>query len=190
MKQKVKRITITVLVTLLSGLVIQPLSVSSSLIASDIKNLKAQETWINVFLPTYATVTLKQGKGNRDGKLTDINAQSQQIQLSKSGRNLLIKISDVEQIILEKEVIFIERQNIVIRGDNSAKGKPETWTESIQHFKLKNAQKGHAAIKLTSLSKDKIEAIQEVEKEPYTDYVVREIRFSSPEKIAVTVVPY
>jgi hypothetical protein len=146
---------------------------------------KVQETdntTIPVALPVNAKVQLKTGITLGKAKVTGFDAKQQTLTLEEES----IPLTKIEKVIFDdKALAYRSDGKIVIRGEDTAKGKPSTWSVLLSAFKLNDSKLGQAQVNLIGVPD--LKGIRSVAKNSV--YVVNEIQFQPTGKMTITVTP-
>jgi hypothetical protein len=144
---------------------------------------QAQTQVVPVVFPCLARVVLKSG-GSKSGRLTDVDAKSQQLTLSRGRQSEPIAIAQIEKVTFYPNCDTLVPDNprsheigIMIRGDK------RTWSNiPLNNLKIRDGDKGRAEINLPPGVDSK------VSKERLAVYVIQELSFVTGNKVTLGVV--
>jgi hypothetical protein len=149
---------------------------------------KVQETdntTIPVALPVNAKVQLKTGITLGKAKVTGFDAKQQTLTLEEES----IPLAQIEKVTFDDKALAYQSDGkIVLRGEDTAKAKPSTWSVLLSAFQLKDPKLGQALVNLAGIIEPKqLRGIQSVAKNSV--YLVDEIQFQPTGKMTITVIP-
>lgn len=145
----------------------------------------AQDEAISVELPESATIWLKDGS-SRTGKLAGLDKQN--VVIADTSKPLSVK--QIDRVEFQGEVWVVDRDGTKrrIRGEDLASRKPKTWQNvPLTEFQLQNPP-NTAKLKLAKiLGENEFKDLLAISRNSL--FVMQEIRFESPEKLAIQVKP-
>ena len=180
-----KIMTITSLIGL-TGLVGNPLAVQSRPLLTVAQGTKAGSQ-IPVFLPDDVKVKLK-GGASLSGRVTDFDSKMKKVTIKNGSDSKPVAIKDIDVVLFQGKVILRNNKEIVIRGDDSQQSPNQNgkvFKEPLQNFQIVDATKGEARVTITnSLERKGVQSVAQ-----NSSYVVKEIRFGSPDQIQIRATP-
>ena len=142
---------------------------------------------IPVFLPDDVKVKLK-GGASLSGRVTDFDSKAKKVTITNGSDSKPVAIKDIDVVLFQGKVILRNNKAIVIRGDDSQKSPNQngkTFKEPLKNFQIVDATKGEARVTITnSLERKGVQSVAQ-----NSSYVVKEIRFSSPDQIQIRATP-
>lgn len=145
-----------------------------------IQTAQVQAQVVPVVLPCLARVVLKSG-GLKSGRLTGVDAKSQQLTLSRGRQSEPITITQIEKIQFYQDCDTSVPDNS--RSLPPIRGEKRTWAGvPLGNLRIQNAKKGRAEVSLPSGVDSRISNDQG------TVYVIEELFFATGNKVNMGIV--
>ena len=199
MKRKTLSFLVVALFTGTAGMAAQVNAASQEVQKQNLRSVQAQANAsapIPVALPTKAQIEMK-GGGIRDGRVLQIDEKQQKVLIEGGQQKLSIPLGQIDKIVFPKTAEFYLTNGApVVRGDRTAKGRPETWRGiPMNAFRLLDPNKGQADVKLESvLSRDKLDSLRSVlvgDGKNKRQFVVDQMQFDVQKKtMTIAATPY
>lgn len=199
MKRKTLSFLVVALFTVTAGMAAQVNAASQEVQKQNLRSVQAQANAsapIPLALPTQAEIVMKGGE-KRDGRVVQIDEKEQKVLIQGGQEKRPISLGQIDKIVFPKSaVVYYSNGGPVLRGDGTAKGRPETWRGiPINAFRLLDPNKGQAEVKLESvLSLDKLDSIRSVvvgDGKNKRQFVVDEMQFDVQKKtMTIAATPY
>lgn len=121
------------------------------------QTVQTQMQTLSVLMPSYVRVSLTDGS-SLSGRLTEFDAQAQQLTLSLGTRSRSVSFTQIEKVSFHttKESSVSGTGRLTIRGES------RTWSGvPTSHFRILNDSQGEAEVKLPSGTDSRIESDQD-----------------------------
>jgi len=199
MKRKTLSFLVVALFTGTAGMAAQVNAASQEVQKQNLRSVQAQANAsapIPLALPTQAEIEMK-GGGKRDGRVVQIDEKEQKVLIQGGQEKRSIPLGQIDKIVFPKTAeVYYSNGGPVVRGDRTAKGRPETWRGiPINAFRLLDPNKGQADVKLESvLSRDKLDSLRSVlvgDGKNKRQFVVDQMQFDVQKKtMTIAATPY
>ncbi|MBD0395995.1 MAG: hypothetical protein ICV52_19680, partial [Microcoleus sp. C1-bin4] len=130
MKRKTLSFLVVALFTVTAGMAAQVNAATQEVQKQNLRSVQAQANAsgpIPLALPTQAEIVMK-GGGKRDGRVVQIDEKTQKLLIQAGQEKLSIPLGQIDKIVFPKSAeVYYRTGGPVVRGDRTAKGRPETW---------------------------------------------------------------